>query len=139
MVKNKGILIDTCIWIDYFRKTTNNTAQTLEEILLTESVFICGPILYEITQGIKNIKEKDAFIEAIKAVDYIETTRELWIKAGELSLELKKNGKTIPFSDIVIATIALQNKLSILTYDTHFHLIPGVDVKKAGGGKVEGR
>jgi hypothetical protein len=95
--------------------------------------------LYEITQGIKNIKEKDAFIEAIKAVDYIETTRELWIKAGELSLELKQNGKTIPFSDIIIATIALQNKLSIFTHDTHFQLIPGAEVNKAEGGKVEGR
>jgi predicted nucleic acid-binding protein len=124
----KGILIDTCIWIDYFRKTTNNTAQTVEQILLNERVFICGPILYEIIRGIKTSKEKDAFIEAIKAVNHIEMTRELWFKAGELSLELKNSGKIIPFSDMIIATIALQNNLSVFTYDTHFQLIPGLEL-----------
>ena len=129
-MNNKGILIDTCIWIDYFRKTTNNTAQIVEQMLLNESVFICGPILYEIMQGIKTDKEKNAFIEAIKAVNHIEMTRDLWLKAGELSSELKSNGKTIPFSDIIIATIALQNNLSVFTYDTHFQLIPGLEVKE---------
>jgi predicted nucleic acid-binding protein len=55
---------------------------------------------------------------------YLETNKDLWKKAGELSSTLRRRGKTIPFSDILIATLALENNLSLLTRDEHFKLIP---------------
>ena len=52
----------------------------------------------------------------------------LWQKAGEFSRSLKTRGITLPFSDIMIAAIALDKNLSVFTLDKHFEHIPGLTV-----------
>jgi predicted nucleic acid-binding protein len=54
----------------------------------------------------------------------------LWFKAGEVSTLVKKQGKTIPLSDILIASLALEHGLTILTADKHFEQIPGLRLYK---------
>ncbi len=100
----------------------------LEKFLLNGRVFVCGPVLYELTQGIKSAKERSAVMDALKSLDYLEMTDSLWLSAGELSSTLRKAGKTIPFSDILIAVIALENNLSVVTIDKHFRDVKGLDV-----------
>lgn len=127
-MKNKGVLPDTCAWIEYFKPGASTLKQILERLLLNDNTFVCGPVLYELTQGLKSDKEKSAVLEALNSLGYIETSQELWIKAGELSLALRREGKTLPFSDILIAAIAIENSLSILTVDKHFEEIKSVKV-----------
>jgi len=127
-MKNKGVLPDTCAWIEYFKPGASSLKQTLERLLLNDAVFVCGPVLYELTQGVKSDKEKNAVIEALKSLEYIEMSEDLWIKAGELSSSLRKKGKTIPFSDILIAAVAIENNLSVLTIDRHFEEIEEVSI-----------
>jgi predicted nucleic acid-binding protein len=55
-------------------------------------------------------------------------TDALWIKAGRLSAQLRKTGQTLPLSDIIIATLALEHSFSLLTVDRHFDAIPGLTV-----------
>lgn len=127
-MKNRGVLPDTCAWIEYFKPGASTLKQTLERLLLDDDVFVCGPVLYELAQGMKSDKEKNAVMDALNSLEYIETSRDLWIKAGELSSALRREGKTIPFSDILIAAIAIENNLSILTFDKHFEEIKGMKI-----------
>lgn len=127
-MKNRGVLPDTCAWIEYFKPGASTLKQTLERLLLDDDVFMCGPVLYELAQGMKSDKEKNAVMDALNSLEYIETSRDLWIKAGELSSALRREGKTIPFSDILIAAITIENNLSILTFDKHFEEIKGVKI-----------
>lgn len=122
-MKNKGFLPDTCAWIEYFKPGASPLKQALEHLLLNDDIFVCGPVLYELTQGLRSDKEKSAVLEALKSLEYIEMSEDLWIKAGELSLALRKGGKTIPFSDVLIASVAINNNLSIITVDKHFEEI----------------
>ena len=55
-------------------------------------------------------------------------TETLWIRAGQLAGGLRKQGITIPLSDILIATLALEHKAAVLTIDRHFSLIEGLQV-----------
>lgn len=105
-------------------------AQALEHALLQGEVASCGVILYELIQGIRSSKEEKLVLNALQAVTHLEMSAELWIKAGRLSAELRKNGHTLPLSDLVIATLALEHKLSVLTIDGHFEVIPGLTVTK---------
>lgn len=127
-MKNRGVLPDTCAWIEYFKPGASALKQTLERLLLDDDVFVCGPVLYELAQGMKSDKEKNAVMDALNSLEYIETSRDLWIKAGELSSALRREGRTIPFSDILIAAITIENNLSILTFDKHFEEIKGVKI-----------
>lgn len=127
-MKNNGALADTCAWIDYFKPGPSILKNSLEKLLLNGRVFVCGPVLYELTQGVKSVKERAAVMDALQSLDYLEMTGHLWVKAGELSSTLRKAGKTIPFSDVLIAAIALENKLSVVTIDKHFGAVKGLDV-----------
>ena len=53
-------------------------------------------------------------------------TQKLWQSAAELSIAVKKNGVNLPLSGIFIATVAIENDLSIYTLDKHFEQIPNL-------------
>jgi hypothetical protein len=125
-LKSKGLLIDTCAWVEYFKPRSSSLKQTVEDLLLVEEVYVCGPVLYELSQGIRSEKEKLLLANAFTALVYLEMNETLWLKAGELSALVKKQGKTVPLSDILIASLALEHDLAILTMDKHFQQIPGL-------------
>jgi predicted nucleic acid-binding protein len=127
-LKNKGILPDTCAWIDYLRPGGSALGQLMERAIASDSVYACGPVLCELLQGARSEKEKASLTSALGALPYLEMTEGLWIKAGQLSAVLRKTGKTIPLSDILIATLAIEHSLAVMTVDEHFRLIPGVVV-----------
>ena len=130
-MKNKGILPDTCAWIDYFRPGENALGQLVERAIASDSVYACGPVLYELVQGARSEKEQASLISALGALPCLEMTEALWIKTGQLSAALRKTGKTIPLSDILIATLAIEHGLAVMTVDDHFRVIPGLAIDKA--------
>ena len=101
-------------------------AEVLGESLTRVDVVTCGVVLYELLQGIKNPREEDKVQNAFQALSHLEMTRELWISAGRLSAQLRGSGHTLPFSDIMIATIALEHGCTVLTIDRHFESVPGL-------------
>ena len=125
-MKSKGLLFDTCAWVEYFKSRSSSLKQTAEDLLLTGKVYVCGPVVYELSQGIKSEKERALLANAFAALGYLEMDEALWFKAGELSALVKRRGKTIPLSDILIATLALEHDLTILTVDRHFEQITGL-------------
>ena len=127
-MKSKGILPDTCAWIDYFRPGETPLGERLEKVLADEVVYVCGPVLYELVQGAKSDEERASLTHAMAALPFLEMTEKLWIQAGKLSAALRREGKTIPFSDILIAALTLEHDLVVMTADEHFRFIPGVVV-----------
>ena len=97
---------------------------------MKNSVWVCGVVLFELVQGVRTEDEKALILNALSELEYIEMTKNLWQKSGELSASLKKKGLNLPLSDIFIASIAIEHKLSIFTLDKHFEQIPGVKVYK---------
>lgn len=120
------ILPDTCAWIDFFRGSQTPLAEALGDSLTRVEVLTCGVVLYELLQGIKNQREELLVQNAIQALSHLEMTRELWISAGRLSAQLRCSGLTLPFSDIIIAAIALEHGCAVLTIDRHFEAVPGL-------------
>lgn len=123
---NKGILADTSVWIEFF-KSKSETGDKLEAFIIENSVFVCGVVMFELLQGVRSEKEKNKIIHVFSALEFIEMSKNLWQKASELSAILRQNGKHLPLSDILIASIAIQYNLKILSLDKHFKEIPGVD------------
>ncbi len=128
-MQSKGVLPDTCAWIDYFRPGTTPLGQALEKALKSEAVFICGPVIYELVQGVRSEKEQALLRSVLKALPFLEMNDTLWIKAGRLSANLHKEGKTIPFSDIIITVLSMEKNLAVMTVDEHFRDIPGLEIR----------
>jgi predicted nucleic acid-binding protein len=50
----------------------------------------------------------------------------LWDRAGDHAAELRRNGVTVPFAGVLIATVAIANGVELWTRDAHFGLVQRV-------------
>ena len=125
MKPNPKVIADTCIWIEFFR-TKSETSNRLKSLIANHLVIGTGIILAELLQGIKTSKEQEIVIDIFNTIEYIEITKALWIKSGNLASVLRSQGKSIPLSDIVIASCAREHQMLIFTIDKHFNDIPHV-------------
>ena len=103
------VTADTSIWIEYLRNNSN-VIEIMDNKLMDNSICIVGVVREIIRQN-------------IDAVEYQEIAYEDWIKAGEISNDLRKNGITLPMADIVIAATAQMHGIQVLTFDNHFKQI----------------
>lgn len=123
--KSSGILADTSVWIEFF-KQRSEIGGVLETLILDNSVWVCGVVLFELMQGVKSDREKSLIKETLSNLQYVEMSNALWEKAADLSALLRKKGVTVPLSDIFLAAVAIERNLQIFTLDKHFEQTPGV-------------
>lgn len=117
------IIIDTSIWIDYFKNKDSSYSSKLDSLLLTDCVYINGIILAEILQGIKGEDEKKVVSSLLEALHFLDITIYDWKLAGEISGKLRAKGITLPLTDISIAANAINNNAVVFTIDKHFEMI----------------
>jgi predicted nucleic acid-binding protein len=120
-----NILADTCIWIEYFRGKTP-VSRELEKLIQKGRVMISGLVLYELLQGVKNKKDAELIKQSLLALPNLDVSLETWSQAGDLFFELRRQGITLPPSDVLLAAIALENHCHLFTKDLHFDRIPKV-------------
>jgi len=114
-INNTNVIVDTCVWIEYFR-TKSVISDRLRDLISNNLVAGVGIIIAELPQGIKTKKEHDIITDIFDTVEYIEVTREIWIESGRLARELRSHGKTIPLSDTIIACCAKKTSISNFYY-----------------------
>ena len=114
------ILIDTSVWIEYFRNQAPAFVGYVAEIVKTSEICVPRIVLAELMQGAKSEKELVVIAEFLEAFSIIDQTDQTWIKAGRLSHELRKKGKNVNLTDCYIAVIAQENSCAVLTLDQHF-------------------
>ncbi|UCE22276.1 MAG: PIN domain-containing protein [Candidatus Aminicenantes bacterium] len=119
------ILIDTSVWIEYFRNKSSPVAEKVDRILDENDVYVPKIVIAELMQGAKSTKELSIIGDFIEAFNVVDQRDDTWIKAGRLSYNLKKKGKKIHLLDCYIAVIARENGCKIFTLNRHFQ-----DIKK---------
>ena len=120
------VLIDTSIWIEFFNRDSSQPGDLLQQLLLEGRAATTGIILTELLQGAKLEKEFEAILSIVSAVPVLEATLDTWVQAGRISFGLRRKGITIPTTDLVIATIAIQNECQVFSLDPHFNKIPNL-------------
>jgi len=124
-VKSSGTLVDTSVWIDFFRGVPSIKI-ALEKLLAKDEIFTAGPIVYELLQGVRLPEEKKQVKEALLSTNYLEITLNDWEEAALLSSTLRAQGITLPMTDILIGLLAKTRDLEVISFDPHFDQIPGI-------------
>jgi predicted nucleic acid-binding protein len=107
------ILIDTSVWIEYFRNKSSPIAEK-------DEVYVPKIVIAELMQGAKTAREVSIIEDFFDAFHIIDQKEDSWIKAGRLSYSLKKKGKNIHLLDCYIAVIAQEYECKIFTINRHF-------------------
>ena len=115
------IFVDTNIIIDYW----NNPNETLTEVFNREDVAICGIVEAELLHGARSEKELEDITDAISCFEKLPVGGK-WNQLGRMLYRLRKAGVTLPFTDAIIAQVAIDNDIAVLTNDHHFRLIQSI-------------
>ena len=125
-MSGRKILIDTSVWIDFFRDQSPNFSQKVDDLLAKNEIYVPKIVVAELIQGSKSDREVAAVKEFLNAFHIIDQNENTWIRAAELSYLLKRKGKRVNLADCYIAMIAEEHGCQIFTLDEHFR-----DIKTA--------
>lgn len=116
------LLIDTSIWIEFFRGKDEKLVRMVQKHILSNEVCICPPILQEILQGVKDLETFEMLSEQLMSIRFLEADPKMMaINAAKLYFNLRKKGVTIRKSmDCLIASYALAFDVNFYHSDRDF-------------------
>jgi predicted nucleic acid-binding protein len=116
------ILVDTTVWIDLFRGQETAEVKLLERLIGENAdICVCGVILTEVLQGIRDDKEYAATSARFESLIYLPMSQRTFRKAAELYRTLRRKGVTIRNAvDCMIAAVAIEHDIPLLHQDRDF-------------------
>jgi hypothetical protein len=119
------VLVDTTVWIDFFRGANSEKVASLEEAIQSrEDICCCGFVLAEVLQGIRNEKELVSTKRLFEGLIYLEDDRSTFELAATIYRELRRKGTTIRNSiDCLIAATVIQHGAALLENDRDYKFI----------------
>lgn len=116
------ILIDSSVWIDYFRGTSTRESDKLDSLLGTEPVSIGDLMLTEVLQGFNSERESNqakALLTSLEVVPLVG--QDIAIKAARNFRTLRAAGITVRKTiDTIIATRCIESRYALLFSDRDF-------------------
>jgi tRNA(fMet)-specific endonuclease VapC len=117
------VLVDTSVWIEFFRKKDSTVSESLKKLLRDDRAAYTGIISLELYHGAIDRQSKEFLDKFLPSITYIPIMEHYFKEAGELGLSIKKEGIIINTVDLLIALIAIKNGMPIFSLDQHFILI----------------
>jgi predicted nucleic acid-binding protein len=120
----KRVLVDSSVWIRFFRtRTPDPTCSLLETLLQQKRVATLWLIRLELLSGTSTPDAYAALDQDLAALRQLALTDELFRAAGQLRWQLARQGVTVPLVDSVIAACAIVYDCLLLHDDQHFTAI----------------
>lgn len=116
------IIVDSSVWIDYFRGTSTRESDKLDSLLGTESVVTGDLILIEVLQGFNAERDFNQARKLLMSLEVVSLAgHEIAIQAAKNFRTLRAAGTTVRKTiDTIIATCCIENNYALLFSDRDF-------------------
>ena len=116
------ILVDSSVWIDFFRGTVTPQTERLDVLLGAEPLVVGDLVLAEVLQGFSSERDFNRARQLLTALDVVELGgQEIAIQAARNFRTLRARGVTIRKTiDTLIATRCIESDYSLLFSDRDF-------------------
>ena len=116
------ILVDSSVWIDYFRGTATPQAEKLESLLDTEPIATGDLILTEVLQGFVSDRDFNQARKLLTSLVVVDLAgQDIAIQAAKNFRALRALGVSVRKTiDTVIATRCIESGLPLLYSDRDF-------------------
>ena len=116
------VLIDTTVWIDFFKNKHTPQVSVLELLLSEgEDVCTCGIVLAEVLQGVRDDRTYRKIKSDFNNLIYLPMNQSTFVKSADMYRNLRKKGITIRKSlDCMIAAVAIAHHVQLLHNDRDF-------------------
>jgi hypothetical protein len=116
------VIVDTTVWIDYFRGRRTVQTEWLNQALGVTRVGLCDLILCEILQGMQSDADAATVLAEMSSFDLLDTGgMDLAVAAARNYRRLRARGHTVRKTiDCLIATLCLREGHELLHNDRDF-------------------
>jgi predicted nucleic acid-binding protein len=116
------ILVDSSVWVDYFRGTSGPEADRLDALLGEEALIVGDIVLAEVLPGFRSEADFGIALSLFDALPTVEIVgREVAIEAARNFRRLRARGVTVRKTiDTLIATWCILNETRLLYSDRDF-------------------
>ena len=116
------VLVDTTVWIDFFSANPYQHVKTLENLIVKrEDICLCGIILTEVLQGIREDSEFNRTQDLLGNLVFLPMQYYVFLRSAEIYRNLRRKGITIRKPvDCMIAAVAIENDIPLLHNDKDF-------------------
>jgi len=118
-----SVLVDTSIWIDYFR--TGNNSEKLDFLIDENLIVINDLILAELVPSLR-VHNQRKIVKLLYTINKLQLYIN-WNQIIEFQFKCLKNGLNgIGIPDLIVAQNAKQNHCEIYSLDNHFKLMKDI-------------
>ncbi|PYV91499.1 MAG: PIN domain nuclease [Acidobacteria bacterium] len=119
------VLVDTSVWVDFFKGTQTSQVSILEDLIqFEEDLCISGVILAEVLQGIQSDIDYRKTLDYFEALIYLPMGQSSFVLASTLHRGARRMGLTIRSTiDCLIAACAIHHSVPLLQNDRDFQAI----------------
>ncbi len=120
------VLVDTSVWISYFRGASSRFTDHLDELLRHDAACLTAIIRAELLSGTRHEKEFLQLSDRLGAVDRLPEPEDLWDRVAYARFLLARRGVQASLTDLSIAEMARHHRCLLLTEDKEFRPIARV-------------
>ncbi len=120
------VLVDSSAWIEGLRRRGNLEVKlALEALLDAYAIILCSPVRLEVLGGART-SDRNRLSYYFSIIPYRACEADDWERAVALAWQLRDQGITVPWMDVLIAAIALHDGTRVYAVDEHFMAISKV-------------
>jgi len=122
---------DTSVWVDLLRRGGRGPESELYRLLETETILACGPVVAEMLSGASE-EQRDSVWHTVVSLPWADLDATGWRETGNVASALRRRGRTVPLTDVMIAVASVRARAQLWTTDEHFRTIqdalPGLEL-----------
>lgn len=118
-------LVDTSVWLEVLPAKRGMAAlrERIDALLAADAVATTGMIRLELLGSARTEQEWQRLSELLSALRPLPITEDHWDEAAKMGFHLRRQGVWVPFTDLLIAAVAVKGDLVLLHRDRHFDRI----------------
>lgn len=116
------VLPDTSVWVEFSRRGSHGQAAALAGLLDAGEIATCGPVAAELMAG-TGPEIEDQIWETLSSLPWADLNPASWREVGTVAARLRRDGRTLPLTDLVIAVAAARGGHSLWSFDADFERI----------------
>jgi len=128
MQMNGKYLADTNVIIRLLHADKRSIELFDQADMIYISTIVAGELFYGAENSTLKEKNLEIFSEFLSQYEIVEIDLPIAKQYGAIKAQLKRSGITIPENDIWIAATAKSNQYTLITFDSHFSGIDGLQV-----------
>lgn len=118
-------LLDTSVWLEVLPpgRGTPELRSRVDTLLAADRVATTDVVLLELLGGCRLQAEWDRLSLLLSALHHRLVEGEDWLEAARMGFQLRRQGVSVPFTDLLIGAVALRAGAVLVHRDRHFDLM----------------